>query len=446
MSDLQSLIKKLSTSRTSTMSYVYYDKETGKINKISSKNVFEEGFEIFEIASKEVTTILTGEKRTDEFIIFYDVSAKEIRLKEIAYDDTHNTASTMCYQLPIIKNSHETHHSLTCVYEDMDVYLWDISHSYNEAQCVWYNNNVYKLKTDIPKNTEFEADEHFMFIENVHLTSVPTQDHTTTKAEMIPEYIGMHVDVWYKELSHLAGQHVWLNGTVYKLLNDQDAATEFTMDNAEVVVGNVILYSDKNKALKTTNIISLGNIILNNNKIYSIQHVVQEFDKDKRSIFFYNTERTLLYYNDEKCVEVDLNDINEKLIVSNKRLTLTNIQDLKNGQIILCGKQLYQIHAEKDYDIIVRQDTDANCWNIIVNPYTKKFLLSSGYSSKETLYFSITSKYDPNILYRSLECTVGDLISDETFIIPFRYKTENNVTDVSIYTAKYFENYAHEVI
>ena len=70
----------------------------------------------------------------------------------------------------------------------------------------------------------------------------------------------------------------------------------------------------------------------------------------------------------------------------------------------------------------------------------------SGYNPKETLYFSITSKYDPNILYRSLEFLIGELITEDVPTIPFKFASESIPTDVSIYTAKYFDSYAHEVI
>ena len=105
MSNLQDLLKKLNAGPVSTMSYVYYDKENGKIHKISSANTPQEGFEVFEIENSEVNPILTGERRTDEFTITYDVSLKQVRLKEVAYDDSHNTAATMCYQLPVIKDT-----------------------------------------------------------------------------------------------------------------------------------------------------------------------------------------------------------------------------------------------------------------------------------------------------------------------------------------------------
>ena len=207
MSDLQSLLKKLSAAPASAISYVYYDKETGKIHKISSRNVAEDGFEIFEIETLEVKSILTGERRTDEFIIMYDVSLKQIRLKEVAYDDSYNTAATICYQLPVI----------------------------------------------------------------------------------------------------------------------------------------------------------------------------------------------------------------------NCNITL-------------------------DTDIVIQQDTKNNVWNLQINPHTKKFLRMSMYNTKETICFSITSKYDPNILYRSLEFLIGELITEDVPTIPFKFAFESIPTDVSIYTAKYFDSYAHEII
>ena len=46
MSNLHDLIKNLQVGVISTNSYVYYDKDSGKIHKISSTNTPEEDFEI----------------------------------------------------------------------------------------------------------------------------------------------------------------------------------------------------------------------------------------------------------------------------------------------------------------------------------------------------------------------------------------------------------------
>ena len=446
MSDLQSLIKKLQVNNNTTESYVYYDSTNGKIHKISGKNIPDEDYSVIAIPNEEVKPILTGEKRTDEFIIFYDLSSKQVRLKEVAYEDNHKTASTMCYQLPVIKNNYDGHFALEHVYEGVDVYYWNIDHNYLKDQCVWYNNNVYKLTSDISAGNDFVLSEHSIFVEDVVLSDIPTQTHTAQHLTMTPEYVGVHVDVWYDELPHLAGQHVWINRTVYKLLKDQKENTEFSVDNAELIVSNVDLYADENASLETKEDVSDGMIILKNNELYSVGYKAQEFTKDKSSILFYSTNNTLLYYNNKNCIEVVLDTVDKDTSYKDISLDLTATPDLKNGQTVLSGKNLYIVSLEKEYDVIVQQNTISKCWNVVLNPYTKKFLLTSGYNPKETLYFSVTSKYDPNVLYRSLEFSVSDLLSDINSIIPFKFTAEEDLNNVSIYTAKYFENYAHEII
>ena len=446
MSDLQELINKIKVGVETIQTFVYYDRDNGNIHKVSSTNVQDDNYGIISVTAEEAKPILTGEKRTDEFVVKYDISSKQIRMTEVAYEDTHKTASTMCYQVPVIKNFHSGHLALEHIYEGTDVFLWNIKYGYSKGQCVWYKNNVYKLATNIKKNKVFKASIHILFIENVTLTTVPTQSHSKEKMQLSPEYDGIFVDVWYKELSHLAGQHVWLNGNVYKILRDQENNTEFTMDNAALLVGSVQLYADENELLPTVKNLKDGCIILKNNSIYSVNFKPQQFTRDSASVFFYNTPTMLLYYNKYKCFQTNLADINSDIIDTDILLELLDSTNLPNGQIILSGKDLYQTQVNKEYDIIVQQDTINKCWTIKLNPYTKKFLLSSGYKPAETLYFSVTSKYDPNILYKSLKFSVADLLSDTTSVVPFTYDTEQSKNSVSIYTAKYFDSYAHEVI
>ena len=189
-------------------------------------------------------------------------------------------------------------------------------------------------------------------------------------------------------------------------------------------------------------------LILDNSSIYRTAIIEQPFDKDKTSILFYATSNKLLYCSLETDAiwEVELDDMEETASLTTLELDYTPSINIKNGNIILSGKYLYQAEIDKEYDIIVQQNIANSCWNIVLNPYTKKFLLSSGYKPAETLYFSVTSKYDPNILYKSLKFSVADLLSDTTSVVPFTYDTEQSKNSVSIYTAKYFDSYAHEVI
>jgi len=310
MSSLHDLIKKIQVEKANHESYVYYDKDTGKIHKISSSKIPDDTYEIITLSNEEVKPILTGERRTEEFIIIYDLSIKQIRLKEVEFDDSYNTADAMTYLLP--------------------------------------------MKKERSVNTVIDA------------VSILTT----------PVYVGIYIDVWYKELSHLAGQHVWYKNTVYKFKKDQTENTNFKKSNCCIIVENVKLYSDANKLLQLDNDITTGDIILNNNNLYKVN-------------------------------------------------------DFKN---------------KKASDIRVCQNINQGVWELELNLDTKRFLRRSGYNPKETLYFSVTSKFDPNILYRSLECIMSDLLSDVVHSIPFKYDIEYSEADVSIYTAKYFENYSHEVI
>ena len=447
MSDLRNLLKKIKVSVETAEAYIYYDQKTGKIHKISGHNVPNEEYKILTVSPEEAAPLLTGVKRTDEFIITYDMSVKQILMKEVAYEDNHKTASTMCYQLPIIKNSHDGHMSLTRVHEGISVYIWNDSEvsNYRAGEHVWHNKNVYKLMSD---PTEWNESEHTLYLENVQLTSIPTQSHNVEKLTTIPEYVGIHVDVWYKELEHVAGQHVWHKNIVYKLLQDQAINTEFTMDNVEIVVKNVLLYADENKLLETVSTIRPNMLILDNNSIYRTAIIEQPFDKDKLSILFYATSNKLLYCSleTEAIWEVELDDIEETASLTTLELDYTPSIKVKNGNIILLGKYLYQAEIDKEYDIIVQQNIPNSCWNVVLNPYTKKFLVSSGYAPTDILYLSVTAKYDPNILYKSLEFKVADLLTNALVAIPFTSDYESNEDSVSIYTAKYFDSYAHEVI
>ena len=101
--------------------------------------------------------------------------------------------------------------------------------------------------------------------------------------------------------------------------------------------------------------------------------------------------------------------------------------------------------AQLDNDVIIQQDIINKEWKAKLTLDAKNFLLKQRPSSNETIYFSITSKFDPNIFYRSLEFNISDLISNNIVSIPFKYSVEETEGNISIYTAKYFNNYIHEI-
>ena len=108
--------------------------------------------------------------------------------------------------------------------------------------------------------------------------------------------------------------------------------------------------------------------------------------------------------------------------------------------------QLPKKTSHKNIDVFVRQNIDGKIWEILLGSSLKKYLRSTKYKFEDKLYFSVTSKNDPNIFYRSLEVSIGTLLSNDFTSIPFRYEAEHIKDNVSIYTVRHFESYLHEVI
>ena len=452
MSELQTLLKKFTIDPVVNESFVYYD-TAGKIFKISSSKTPSEDYSILSVPSKEIETIITGEKKTEDFLVTYDVSLKQMRIKEIAYDDSFNTAATMTYKLPVIRQVHDSHFTLNRIYEGVDVYIWDQTKGYNTNDYVFYKNSIYRIKEDITPNKKFNTRKHQKIIGEVKLTTIPTQAHTIEQPVFTQQYNGIKIDVWYDNLDHLAGQHVWHNNCVYKILKDQAANTIFSLDNTEILIDNVKLFDDENEHLPFDTKLYLGDLVLKNNSLYSVSFEKVNIEKDKSLIYFYNSKNTKIVFdpNENFCTEYDLNKntdikIENDISLDVKRFERFNVKD--NGKIVLCGRYLYQIEVSRDYDIIIQQNTIFKHWNIQINPYTKKFLRTSGYKPNDNLYFSLTAKHDPNLLIRSLQFKISDLLAhdDQNPIIPFKYESESDPNDVSIFTAKYFDSYAHEVI
>ena len=95
----------------------------------------------------------------------------------------------------------------------------------------------------------------------------------TTPGTPIQEFEGVHVDIWYDDLEHLAGQHVWIENKVYILLKDQDAGTEFDLENTDLIVEDVLLYEDRNMTdskLKYAKELKVGDLFLYNNNLFSL--------------------------------------------------------------------------------------------------------------------------------------------------------------------------------
>lgn len=441
-------------------SYVYYDSETGKIQKISSRLSEDDQCSVLEVSHDSVIEIINGTKSSENFVVEYDVSLKQLALKELTYEDALTKIDSHLYRLPVVRTIADEIGDkgsliFDSIYDGVEVFVWLKNSQYYKNMLVWLNNTVYKLLDDVC-SSEFDYSKAEVFIENVFVSDVKSLKHFVEYKKVFESiYEGVHVDVWYRELAHFKGQHVWIYNNVYRLKEDQSKDTDFTLDNAEIVETNVYLYGDSNKHLTFVTTLALGDKILDHNKLYLFTDKKTRIDPTQKSILFYSSKFEGVYCDEQEgiltkfsFVETQEKKLQAEAEILPDTLTLTPNAHISNGQKILIGKSLYQASNidECDFDVNVVQNNLLGCWEIYLGKKTKKALEAISYIGQDTLYFSVTAKHDPNVLYRAMEFSVGKLLSDRSQKYPYQYNWEFDRDDVSVYTSKFFDTYSHEIL
>jgi hypothetical protein len=121
-----------------------------------------------------------------------------------------------------------------------------------------------------------------------------------------------------------------------------------------------------------------------------------------------------------------------------KQKTNNNIYDIKN--------RIHEIKTQTiDPDLIILQDIKNKCWKFKINQTLLDHLLTNKMSMATPLFFTVTKKYDPHSLYRTIKIKLSDIIEKLDFSIPFIYN-EENTENLSIYTIKQLQTYKHEVL
>lgn len=442
-----------------TQSYVYYTPADGKIHKISSSNIPHAEYEIIEVAHDSVSNIINGTRNIDDFIVTYDTSLKQLALKEVTYEEGLDVINYKLFQLPVFKTIADDYGSkrplvLESIYDGVDVFVWIPKQDYKKDSLVWYNNVVYKLLEDCMFLDSFDTTKVEIYIEDVLITNAKSSGHFLEyKEKFQPIYDDIFVDVWYDNLKHYAGQHVWLNNVVYRIVKDQDAGTHFSINNAKSIVQDVLLYNDSNKYLTFTSGLSSGAKLLDNNKLYLYTDEKISIEQGNKSVMFYSSQRQALVYNTDSntFVKFSIKELNNKNLANTEtldaNLKITDIDAVHRGTKILVGKTLFLCKPadEHEFDINVVQNNITGSWQIYLGKKTVKSLESINYYGTDILYFSVTAKHDPNILYRTVEFSLRELLDEKKRVYPYKYNWEFNKEDVSIYTSKYFDSYKHEV-
>lgn len=94
---------------------------------------------------------------------------------------------------------------------------------------------------------------------------------------------------------------------------------------------------------------------------------------------------------------------------------------------------------DRSFDLLIEQNNIDNVFRIkLARELREKYSDNNNNLQYITVY--VTESSDPNILYKTLKFTFGDLIQNEFYTIEYEDFKGN---DVNIYAFKYFENYLH---
>jgi len=416
MSELSELLKQINWDiSVSNKKYVYFNKDLGNISTITSRLLdTEEDF--IEVDTIEVLDILNGKRSFDDYIVSFDVNVKKFVIKDKSAFNKYLKRDSYLYEIPkYSKNNIVFKQEFLGIH--IDVWYNELEHF--AGQYVWHEYSIYRILEDQPADTVFDLDNVELIVDQVKLYndsnkylnfdrtlkhgdlildcnkiySVHKDSTIIIKTETVDEsvdiqiclekvYEGIFVDVWYKELSHVAGQHIWYDGAVYKMIVDQNASTNFDINNVDLVLDNVKLFDDSNKSLDFELLINSDDHVLSNNYLY----LSKNLNSDKK-------------------------------------------------------KQL-----GKEIDLYIKQNNRNNYWSFTLNERTKAALKTNYVDLNSKIVLSVTSKEDPNWLYRLFEIPLNELVNKTSVIFEYQFNFEFDNEEVSIYTPKYFKEYSYEVI
>lgn len=182
------------------------------------------------------------------------------------------------------------------------------------------------------------------------------------------EYKGISIDVWYKDLDHLEGQHVFYQNNIYKSKKYIPSHSEFKEDDYSLIISNVKIYMDSNNNLNFCKLSDLknGDLILNYNKLYTYHN---------------NHNADLFILKDKNYYVFKLNEKNKDKIKKYNLYNNTKINfsiTKKHDPNILFRLISFSIHDLLE-DFIVNYQYDFEFENKPISIYTTKYFDSYSY-------------------------------------------------------------------
>lgn len=124
-----------------------------------------------------------------------------------------------------------------------------------------------------------------------------------------------------------------------------------------------------------------------------------------------------------------------------KQYVLKHINTWKQDQ--LKDAFMLEIANDENADVTIVQDKIDRVWRLVLSEDFLNSVKEQDLTVDPTVqYYSVTKKYDPNVLYRLLKFTKNG----DDYTVPFNYDFEVDTMPLSIYTVRKFSTYSYEVV
>ena len=137
---------------------------------------------------------------------------------------------------------------------------------------------------------------------------------------------------------------------------------------------------------------------------------------------------------------------NYRIILSEKKLE--KIEE-KVTPIVKIADFIYEIpkvesreritYKDRPFDLLIEQNNPLREFRIKLSKPLKEKYTMQGYNSQHMNVY-VTALNDPNILYKTLKFTFGNIIDHEYYTLPFE---DFNGDMANVYALKYFQDYLH---
>lgn len=155
-------------------------------------------------------------------------------------------------------------------------------------------------------------------------------------------------------------------------------------------------------------------------------------------------------------IELSLDDCNfndPSFSICNYSVDLKSKKLVKNAEstpvIVKMADFIYEIpkikskvrllYSDHPYDLSIEQNNPLGEFRIKLSKPLREKYYKEGKNAQE-IYVYVTALNDPNILYKTLKFTFGNLIENEYYTLPFG---DFNGYEANVYALKYFEEYIH---